>query len=194
MAIFVTADTHFFHANIIEHTHRPFATVEEMNSKIVANWNSVVGPQDTIYHLGDFAYKVASTDYMRHLFDSLNGHKFLIIGNHDANNKVPTCLNWDDVWDVKMVSIGGQKIWLSHYAHRVWPQSVHGSWHLFGHSHGQMEGHGKSMDVGVDTNNFYPYSFDQISERLSKIEFNVDQHPVVESNELWPEGPINVFE
>jgi hypothetical protein len=57
-----------------------------------------------------------------------------------------------------------------------------------------MEGHGKSMDVGVDTNNFYPYSFDQISERLSKIEFNVDQHPVVESNELWPEGPINVFE
>ncbi len=41
-----------------------------------------------------------------------------------------------------------------------------GTYHLFGHSHGGMnniaEKHGKCMDVGVDTNDFYPYSLEEI--------------------------------
>lgn len=38
-----------------------------------------------------------------------------------------------------------------------------------GHVHGKMPGIGRQMDVGVDTNGFYPYSWEEIKERLSVV-------------------------
>ena len=40
--VFFTADTHFDHANIIRFCNRPFATVEDMNEALIANWNRKV--------------------------------------------------------------------------------------------------------------------------------------------------------
>ena len=54
MNIFFTADTHFFHRNIIKYCNRPFHSVGEMNETMIANWNAVVKPRSIIYHLGDF--------------------------------------------------------------------------------------------------------------------------------------------
>jgi calcineurin-like phosphoesterase family protein len=65
-------------------------------------------------------------------------------------------------------SINGQYIWCSHYAHRVWNLSHHGSWHIYGHSHGSLPPIGLSWDVGVDNNNYFPVSFDQLSEIMKK--------------------------
>jgi calcineurin-like phosphoesterase family protein len=53
--VFFTSDTHFNHANIISYCSRPFSSADEMNREIIARWNAVVGPEDTVYHLGDFA-------------------------------------------------------------------------------------------------------------------------------------------
>lgn len=76
-----TSDTHFGHARIIELSNRPFKHVDEMNEEIIRRWNSVVGPDDTVYHLGD----VALGPIMESLANirRLNGHKILILGNHD---------------------------------------------------------------------------------------------------------------
>lgn len=52
---FFTSDTHFNHAKVIKYCARPFASVEEMNRELLSRWNAVVGPEDTIFHLGDFA-------------------------------------------------------------------------------------------------------------------------------------------
>lgn len=65
---------------------------------------------------------------------------------------------------------------LSHYAMRVWNKSHHGSIHLYGHSHGSLPGIGRSMDVGVDTNNLYPYHIDEILDKLSKVEVKIVDH------------------
>lgn len=81
MAIFYTSDLHFGHANIIQYCNRPWATVDEMNAGLVANWNSVVGPDDTVFVLGDFAMNRGAT---LHWVSKLNGRKILIIGNHDS--------------------------------------------------------------------------------------------------------------
>ena len=54
--IWFTSDTHFFHNNIIDYCKRPFVNAEEMNEYIIKQWNSVVKPQDEVYHLGDFAF------------------------------------------------------------------------------------------------------------------------------------------
>ena len=62
------------------------------------------------------------------------------------------------------ISIHGQPIVICHYATRVWNCSPHGAWHLYGHSHGNLpDTPSLSMDVGVDTHDFRPWYFDEIS-------------------------------
>ncbi|MDY3801066.1 MAG: metallophosphoesterase [Bacilli bacterium] len=81
MKIFVTADTHFNHENIIKYCNRPFKDVNEMNEVIINNWNSVVSKDDIIYHIGDYGF--GTKDELKEIFDKLNGKKYLIMGNHD---------------------------------------------------------------------------------------------------------------
>ena len=78
--IFFTSDTHFFHKNIIKYCNRPFGSVEEMNEALVANWNSVVGPDDHVYHLGDFCF--GNVEKWNWCLEPgrLNGHIHLILG------------------------------------------------------------------------------------------------------------------
>ncbi len=57
MAIFFTADTHFNHAGALALYRRPFASVREMNAAMIQRWNATVGPDDEVWHLGDFALK-----------------------------------------------------------------------------------------------------------------------------------------
>lgn len=85
--IFFVSDTHFFHANFLKFTDaedklvRPFASVEEMNEKMVKGWNSVVREGDKVYHLGDVTFDYGE-DFCR-LMSRLRGSKRLILGNHD---------------------------------------------------------------------------------------------------------------
>lgn len=82
----VTSDTHFSHANIIRLSNRPFRDVDHMNGSLIANWNAVVSPSDTVYHLGDFG--LGSWETWENIGRRLNGNKFLITGNHDRTFKV----------------------------------------------------------------------------------------------------------
>jgi hypothetical protein len=63
-----------------------------------------------------------------------------------------------------------QVIVLCHYAMRVWDRSAHGSWHLYGHSHGTLPGRGFSFDVGVDCTAFRPLSLEEVARRMATIE------------------------
>lgn len=90
--IFVISDTHFGHENIIKYCSRPFKTAEEMNWEIVKRWNSVVTPQDKVYHLGDVHMGGKSREQINQVLSALNGHKRLILGNHD-NGKDQLLLN-----------------------------------------------------------------------------------------------------
>lgn len=88
--IFFISDTHFFHNNMLRFTDarglfiRPnFVNVEHMNETMVENWNAVVRPQDKVYHLGDVACGVENTGDFTELMGRLNGHKRLMLGNHD---------------------------------------------------------------------------------------------------------------
>jgi calcineurin-like phosphoesterase family protein len=95
----------------------------------------------------------------------MNGEKVLIVGNHDEELR-DKFTGFREIWDSKQIMIGKQKFYLNHYAARVWPASHYGSINLYGHSHGNLPAVGKQMDVGVDTNNYFPYSIDQIMEHF----------------------------
>jgi calcineurin-like phosphoesterase family protein len=79
--IYLISDTHFGHENIIQYCGRPFANAELMDECLVDNWNSVVGRNDIIYHLGDVYLGNGASVIPR-----LNGRKRLILGNHDFPN------------------------------------------------------------------------------------------------------------
>lgn len=80
MAIFFTSDTHFAHRNSMRYCGRPFTTVEACDEAMVSRWNSVVRPEDTVYHLGDVSMHIKPIE---RLIPRLNGKKILIVGNHD---------------------------------------------------------------------------------------------------------------
>src|SRR6185503_11124675 len=80
--IWIISDTHFGHENIIHYTGRPFSNAWEMNQAILENWNSVVKVTDIVYHLGDVYMGMPGQDAW-HLLKKLQGHKRLILGNHD---------------------------------------------------------------------------------------------------------------
>lgn len=84
--VFFISDTHWGHKSIIswERNARPFKTIEEHDETLIDNWNSTVGPNDVVWHLGDVVW---SRSMLPHLA-RLNGRKFLVLGNHD--NSYPT--------------------------------------------------------------------------------------------------------
>lgn len=81
MNTFFTSDTHFHNRTTISLENRPFNSTEEMKATIIANWNKVVSPNDTVYHLGDVSFGTY-TDWVD-VLTKLNGRKVLILGNHD---------------------------------------------------------------------------------------------------------------
>jgi calcineurin-like phosphoesterase family protein len=175
--IFFTSDTHFGHNNIIEGKSnwgfRKFIDTDHMDTVLIANWNSVVRPQDTVYVIGDFTMGRNAKKYL----DRLLGKKILISGNHD---KSPTLeAGWSEIFDYKEINVEGQHIVLCHFSFKVWNRSHHGSMNLYGHSHGTLpdDPNSLSIDVGVDCHNYFPISFEQVKAIMSKKTFKpIDHH------------------
>jgi calcineurin-like phosphoesterase family protein len=191
MAIYLTSDHHFWHANVIRYCSRPYASVEEMNEMLVKNWNDVVGPDDTVYHLGDFSMAFRSVElYTKRLM----GKKILICGNHDfchpVNRKSRHPENrakwiqkylengWDEVHEHMTLDIPGVAVVnLSHmpYAdpdpsqdqrYLKWRLKDDGRWLLCGHVHEKWKQRGKMINVGVDVWDYKPVHVDEISKLI----------------------------
>lgn len=164
MNTFFTSDTHFGHANIIRFCTRPFTNIYEMDTELVKRWNEVIKPEDDVYHLGDFSFrgKLSPQVYKA----KLNGKIYLVPGNHDKLSKYGPEFNiLPPLYDIKFKDIS---ITLCHYSMRVWNKSHYGAWQLYGHSHSTLKSYGKSLDVGVDNHNYYPWSFEEIEEYMNK--------------------------
>lgn len=166
---FYTADIHFDHKNILQYCNRNFKTVEEMNDKIIDNWNKKVGRNDLVYIVGDFTLSTNPTR-IQTLADNLNGKKILIKGNHDHKNPP----GFEEVCDYKVVrdSVNGTtyRVVLFHYAIEFW-YGAHGkdrtgkfipTIHLHGHSHGLAGVRDNRFDVGIDCWNYEPVTLKEI--------------------------------
>lgn len=181
------SDTHFSHKNIIKYSSRPYENTHYMNKSMTDLWNSVVDPNDTVYHLGDFAF--ARIDVIESILEKLNGNIHFIHGNHDKEilkNK-ESLLNsglLKSISPYQEIYYNNQFIVMCHYGMRVWNKSHHGSWMLYGHSHGGLPPFGKSVDVGVDakfiTNDYRPISFLELKEYMDSRETEFNHHEDIE--------------
>ena len=83
--IFVTSDTHFGHDREFLWGPRGFISHVDHDRQVIENWNSVVGPDDIVYHLGDVM--LGDTEYGMGCLAQLNGHIKIIRGNHDTDRR-----------------------------------------------------------------------------------------------------------
>jgi len=117
-------------------------------------WNSVVGREDQVWHLGDFAVR-QRPERVAVLLTTLHGRKHLITGNND-DAAVTGSAGWDTVQAYGEVSVDGRHLVLCHYSFRTWHNSGKGWINLHGHSHGRLKPLPRQFDVGVDVWGFRP--------------------------------------
>jgi calcineurin-like phosphoesterase family protein len=163
--IYFSSDLHLDHFNVIKLCKRPYSSLDEMQSSLVTNWNTKVTNNDSVYLLGDICFKYVTLS----ILDKLNGKEmFLIKGNHDHKriNEYSRFIWSKDLFNLK---IEDKYYILCHYPLEVWNRSHYGSIHLHGHCHGTLKNiKSNRLDVGIDTNNYFPYSIDQIHAELSQ--------------------------
>jgi len=155
---FFTADTHFGHAGARALYRRPFATVAEMDAAMAARWNATVGPDDDVWHLGDFAVRHPDPGAV---LSALNGRKHLITGNNDPP-AVAGLPGWASVQPYMELQVDGTALVLCHYAFRTWRGMAKGALNLHGHSHGRLRPMTRQFDVGVDARDFRPITLEEL--------------------------------
>jgi calcineurin-like phosphoesterase family protein len=192
--VWFTSDVHYDHKNICSATTqwdtsrravREFNSLEEMNSTLVNNINSVVEQDDILFNLGDHSFN--GWENIRKFRERVVCKNiYHILGNHDdhiENNK-------DNVHELfKGVYVGNLEVeinranqklihpsdhivrlFLNHYPIISWRDMSKGVIHLFGHvhlPHNIKLREGKAMDVGVDGNEYKPYSLREIINTMS---------------------------
>lgn len=166
MTIFFTSDHHFNHINILKHCQRPFSSVQEMDEELIKRWNSVIKENDEVYYLGDLTLGNWSTAWS--YIKRLKGRIKFIKGNHDKGwfSKLPEGQKLPPIYEL---NFNNQLFVLCHYPLRGWNKAYYGSYHVFGHEHGNMTPYGKSFDIGVDCHDFYPISIEQIIDKMKGL-------------------------
>ena len=182
--LFFTSDTHYSHSNICRATTRwtdadsvtrDFKSLEHMNDTLVNNINEVVGQDDILIHLGDWSFGgFEMIEEFRNRILCKNVH--LVFGNHDHHirrNKGGVQDLFSSTQDYLHLDLRIPKgkevdkltLVCMHFPIASWDGMNDGVPHLHGHVHlprHQRIGLGKVMDVGVDGNDLYPISIQEI--------------------------------
>ncbi len=170
--IFVISDTHFGHANIIKYCNRPFRDTHEMDECMIANWNTEISPQDKVYHLGDVYFgggypndaTSSRDDKIDGLLSRLNGHKRLILGNHDVGKDKHLLKHFDKIGMWRMFPEFG--LLLTHVpVHESTlgenPESRQLT-NLHGHIHQNRSPKGRYKNVCVEWTNYGPINIEDL--------------------------------
>ena len=182
--IWLTADFHLNHANIINYSNRPFHNVEHMNAELVRRFNERVGAEDTIYHVGDESFNIWC---VKQVLPLLNGKThILVVGNHDRCHrchkgfqkyiKVYLDCGFSEILQSANIDIGNETVHIDHFPYRdnsifdhkydQYRPIDYGQWLLHAHIHERWIQKGKMINVGVDARDYYPISVDEIAETI----------------------------
>lgn len=160
METFFTSDHHFGHQNIIKYCRPEFRDVYHMDEELVERWNAKVGPNDRVYHGGDFAWSLGHAKWAR---KRLNGTIYLIVGNHDD---IPDLVN---AKLFKRVSAWRKfRDWGFIMSHFPLPKSQlfpHFRWNVHGHVHNnnqQLEEF--HINICVEETDYAPLHLDELLE------------------------------
>ena len=133
---------------------------------MAVRWNEVVGADDEVWHLGDFAVRQPA-ERVAGLLAALAGTKHLIVGNNDGP-ATAALAGWASVRCYHELETEDTWLILCHYPLRSWNRMGRGALNLHGHSHGRLAPLPRQVDVGVDCWDFRPITLAQIRSHLER--------------------------
>lgn len=195
--LWFTSDLHLGHNAIIKMQNRPFASVDEMNGALIHHINACVKPNDTLYLLGDVSHQLPA-DESNALIKRIHGKKILLLGNHDVTGNPESCqydtalFKW--VGPYLKINREGLNIVMMHYPLLAWQKAAAGAVMLHGHIHAgpayntaNQQAGIRRYDVGVDANDYYPVSLEQIKTWVKNTPVSQDANPGYIPN-VWQEN------
>ena len=176
------SDMHFWHENMYKFTYtdatgverrvrEKFATCKEGDEYMIQRWNEIVRPSDHIWCLGDVCMERGNNrvDAFVQLIRGLNGHKRLVLGNHDHYAVgVYVDAGFQKVRASNMID----GLLMTHYP--VHPSSIgfRVTANVHGHIHQQNSPPGKYINVSVEKTDYAPIALEEVkamAERLKDV-------------------------
>ena len=173
MKILFISDLHFGHNKPFIYESRGFTSIEEHDEEMIRRFNSIVSPNDTTYHIGDFCWLSVNRYLSR-----LNGKLIFIYGNHDKTLREfltahPERAEAHEGY-YNMYIGNKQPLTLCHFAMHSWEKSHYNAMHVYGHHHSTTDFGGKTLNVSVDSLDGYPISEDELLAYMKKRPNNWD--------------------
>lgn len=171
--IFIISDTHFSHSNILKFKDRKgayfrgdlFKDEDHMNETMINNWNSVVSPEDKVYHLGDVYF--GSGQKANDILHRLNGKKRLILGNHDNGRDQVLRAHFKKI--LLWRKWGDYGVIMSHIP--LHESCLGGFINIHGHIHQNSSPKGPYINACVEQNNYTPVDLlDLIKQAKRKLQ------------------------
>lgn len=167
MDIWLTADSHFTHKNIIKYESRPYLNTKEMDESLIESWNSFIKKDDLVFHLGDLFF--GNKEKQFEISQRLNGRKILILGNHDKLTKK----RYMDLGFYPFNQYIYEDYLLTHVPMQDTPlKTLIKNTHIIGNVHGHI--HSKKMDnqliylcVSIE-HGYRPFHIDEVREHFIK--------------------------
>lgn len=189
MTIFLVSDHHLGHENMYQFVTfdgvtraRPqFANAKEADEAMIERHNAIVGPRDHVWFGGDVAMNRSVLARIR----QFNGHKRLILGNHDREPvQAYRDVGFQKIAGSRLFGAKGRPIWFTHipiHESSLGPNGVN----VHGHIHERIirrldpseyqtrpdrliwQPDPRYVNVCVEQVNYTPVPLDEI-ERLSR--------------------------
>ena len=175
--IYVTSDLHLCHDREFLYRPRGFENINDMNEFIVKTWNETVKPDDMVYVLGDLVLggDKGTADGIE-MLKSLNGKMWIILGNHDTDNRISQYIRLPHVSSVsyaEMLKYDGYRFFMTHYpcnTSNLEKESMKQCiLNLFGHTHSKEKFYNDipyMYHVGMDAHGCKPVLIDEIIEDI----------------------------
>lgn len=170
---FLVSDTHFGHWGVCKFISkdgvtklRPWTNPQDMDEDMVERWNSMVKPNDKVYHLGD----VVINRHALAIMPRLHGRKVLIKGNHDIFKLSDYTPHF---YDIRAYHVLDMMI-LSHIPVHVGNLARFGA-NIHGHTHDRNvlleDGtpDPRYVCVCVEQTDFKPVAFETIRQRIASL-------------------------
>jgi calcineurin-like phosphoesterase family protein len=151
MATFVTSNLQLGRPAVIKKYNRNYKDVNEMTEDLIQQWNSVVGANDTVYHLGNFALdpKTAQDALVR-----MNGRIYLMPAELDesvqtlaSKGMLPKHVSLMN----RITPISQFKSNLSYWPMAEWPEKKKGYWSIIGYPDKKYKSDPKIKTINVST-------------------------------------------
>jgi calcineurin-like phosphoesterase family protein len=169
--IFFTSNQQFGRPNAISIYNRPFENVELMNNHLIENWNSVVGSNDIVYVLGNFAWDPNTAEQV---ISKLNGTLIMVEGEYDqsiVDLKNRKLLPKNSAIIEPIFASHLEQLSISYWPMHEWPGKSIGYYHFHGYpDKAYKTDHTKKIvNVSCDFWGYKPFSLEKFYDLINDI-------------------------